>query len=105
MRRMRGRWSSTTSNRVRPDRRGGSRWMIAFGSIDLRGDGRWLAVLAALTLIELIWWALCWSAGIAPAPHVGTYLALAIASLVAALALRLAFRPRAQRPPWSVLLL
>jgi hypothetical protein len=79
--------------------------MVWFDGLQLRGDGRWLAVLAALTLLELTWWALCWWAGIAPAPRVGTYLALAIAGLLAALALRSAFRPRVKSPPLSVLLL
>jgi len=72
--------------------------------VQLGGDARWLAVLSTLTSVELVWWALCWQAGIAPAPRVGTYLALAVAGLVAALALRLAFRRRAERARWSVLL-
>lgn len=71
----------------------------------LRGDGEWLAVFAALTLIEGIWWALCWRAGIAPAPRVGTYLGLALSALLAALALRVAFRRRAERATWLALLL
>ncbi len=72
---------------------------------DLRGEERWLAVLTSLTLVEFAWWALCWQAGIAPAPRIGLYLALSTAAMVAALALRLACRPKAERASWVVLLL
>jgi hypothetical protein len=75
------------------------------GAIDLCGEGRWLAVLAGLTCVELAWWALCWRAGIAPAPRVGTYVGLSVAGLLASLGLRLALRPGAERASWSVLLL
>ena len=73
--------------------------------LDWHGEGRWLAVLATVTALELGWWALCWRAGIAPAPRFGTYLALTIAALVVALALRMSFRPSAERASWPVLLL
>lgn len=61
--------------------------------------------MAAVTSIEFVWWALCWRAGIAPAPQLATYVALAAAGLLGALALRAAFRPGAERVSWSVLLL
>ncbi|MEO6225769.1 MAG: phosphatase PAP2 family protein [Sphingomicrobium sp.] len=81
--------------------RGSARWR----AIDLRGEERWLAVLAALTGAELAWWGVCWRDGIAPVPRIGTYLALSAAGLIAALALRVAFRPRTQRPAWIVLVI
>jgi hypothetical protein len=83
----------------------GSSRGLPYAGIDLRGDGRWLAVMAALTVVELAWWALCWRAGIAPAPRLGIYIALAVVALIAALALRVAFRPRADRASWPVSLL
>jgi hypothetical protein len=80
--------------------------MVPFGSVGVvRGERRWLVVLAALTTVELTWWAVCWRARIAPPPPAGTYLVLALAALAAAFALRMAFRPRAARASWSVLLL
>lgn len=82
----------------------GNRWGVSLHGIGLGGDHRWLAALAALTSVELAWWALCWWAGIAPLPRLGTYLLLAIAALAAALSLRVAFRPRVARPSWFVLL-
>lgn len=72
--------------------------------IDPAGDGRWLATLAALTLIEVAWWLTCWRAGIAPAPHLAIYSALAFAALGGAIALRSVVRPRALRASWPVLL-
>jgi hypothetical protein len=47
----------------------------------------------------------CWAAGIAPAPHLATYSALAVAALGGAFALRSALRPKAKRASWSVLLI
>lgn len=73
--------------------------------LEIGEDGRWLDVLALLTGAELVWWAICWTAGIAPAPYFGTYLALAIGGLVAALALRMAVRPRSERSSWTALML
>jgi hypothetical protein len=55
----------------------------------LGGDGPWLAVLAATTAIELVWWVVAWMAGIAPAPRLPAYLGFALAALGAAIALRL----------------
>ncbi|HEV2595222.1 MAG TPA: phosphatase PAP2 family protein [Sphingomicrobium sp.] len=78
--------------------------MVLIGA-DLRGEGTWLATLAALTSIELAWWAFCWVLKIAPAPYLGTYLLLAAAGLVGALALHLILRPGAKRASWPTLLL
>jgi hypothetical protein len=75
------------------------------GGIDLRGEQRWLTVLAALTVVELGWWSMCWRAGFAPVPRLFTYLGLAAAGLVAALALRAAARRIGQRARWPALLL
>lgn len=71
----------------------------------LRGEGSWLATLMGLTLIELVWWYACWATGIAPAPHLGTYLALCAIALAAAFVLRLTRRPGTGRASWLVLLL
>jgi PAP2 superfamily len=79
--------------------------IVSLRKVDLRGEGRWLAVLAAVILIEVAWWALCWRAGIVPVPQVAAYVALAVACLLGALALRLLFRPRAERASWTVLLI
>lgn len=70
-----------------------------------RGEGLWLSVLAVVTTLEFGWWGVCWQAGFAPAPRFGTYLALAIAALLAALLLRLAFRGRAGLAWWPVVLI
>ncbi|MGZ3233642.1 MAG: hypothetical protein ACXWIW_10135 [Croceibacterium sp.] len=40
-------------------------------------DRAWLALLASVTAIELAWWTLAWSLGIAPAPFLLTYLGAA----------------------------
>jgi hypothetical protein len=72
---------------------------IGFGS-----DRRWLAVFAALTIIELDWWGLAWRAGIAPAPLVGTYLLLGFGGLAAALSLRLALCLRSPDAPWTAVI-
>lgn len=81
------------------------RRIVSFVSRNLGADMAWLAVLAALTLIESGWWGLCWRAGIAPAPRVGFYLAAAATALLAALVLQLAFRRRAKRASWPVVVL
>ena len=72
--------------------------------LSVREDRRWLAVTAVLTLAELLWWALAWRAGFAPTPFLGTYLALALAGLGGALALRLALRRKVARAPWASVL-
>ena len=57
----------------------------------------WLAVMGVATLVELIWWAIAWTAGIAPAPFLFSYLAIAFAALGTVLALHRIFgsaRPR-----------
>ena len=66
-------------------------------------DRRWLAVLAAMTLAELLWWAIAHGAGIAPMPWVGSYVALAFAGCAAALGLRALIRPGAPRAGWPAI--
>lgn len=78
---------------------------VPFGDFNLRGEERWLAVFAALALVELGWWAICWREGTAPAPRLGTYTPLCLGALVVALILRVVFRPGAERASWSVILL
>ena len=55
------------------------------------GDGRWLFVMAAVTVAELLCWLVSWSAGHAPAPWLPTYLVLACASLAASLGVTFPF--------------
>ena len=56
--------------------------------LEFGDERRWLGVLTLLTAIEAGWWAVCWRAGIAPLPFLGTYILLAGAGLAVALALR-----------------
>ena len=67
-------------------------------------DRRWLAVMATVLLAEFAWWAICWSAGLAPMPLLITYLILAFSALAAAYAMRVALRPRSARANWSSLI-
>jgi hypothetical protein len=57
-----------------------------------------------MTTIEMVWWAIAWSAGAAPLPYLHFALGLAVAGLAAALALRLVFRLPGPRPSWPALL-
>jgi hypothetical protein len=63
----------------------------------MRQDGSWLLAMAAFAALELIWWAIARSHGIAPAPQVGTYVIFACMALAVATLLRTAVR----RPPWG----
>jgi len=83
----------------------GSRPPLSRAKIELFGERRWLALMAGLTLVELVWWAICWGAGLAPAPRLGTYTALALTALLAAFVLRATFRPGAEHASWKALLL
>lgn len=56
--------------------------------------------MASAATLELVWWASAWSRGIAPLPHVLTYLSLALAGLAVALALRMLLRPGSPRAPF-----
>ena len=67
----------------------------------LGGDASWLGVMAAVTALEIGWWTVTWSIGIAPAPYLLTYVALAFAGLTGALTVRLATQPNAASPNWS----
>lgn len=63
-------------------------------------DRRWIAVMACATATEFVWWITAWAIGIAPAPFLGTYLALTFGGVAATLAIRqLLFRDRT-RPTW-----
>jgi hypothetical protein len=64
-------------------------------------DATWLGVMVAVTALEVLWWLVTWGMGIAPAPYLLTYLALAFAGLTAGLALRLVLQPTAPGPNWS----
>ena len=75
--------------------------VAALGRPALSGDAAWLAVMAAVTLLEIGWWTVVWSIGIAPAPYLLTYIALAFAGLAAALIVRLIVQPKAASPNWS----
>jgi hypothetical protein len=73
--------------------------------VRLREDRVWLGVLAAVTAAEVIWWAIDWSAGIAPLPWLATYVGLAFAGLAAAFVVHSALRPRSVRASWLSLAL
>ena len=68
-------------------------------------DRRWLAVMAAVTILELGWWATAWSHGLAPSPFVAGYVILASAGLASAISLRLALRltPACSNWPGAIL--
>jgi hypothetical protein len=63
-------------------------------------DRPWLTVMAAVTAIELAWWAAVWLMGHAPAPYLLTYIALSFAGLGSALVVRALLSPRAAAPNW-----
>ena len=63
-------------------------------------DRGWLAVLAAVTAVTLLWWAAIWMLGIAPVPYLATYVALAFLALAIAVGLRLALGLRPSGAPW-----
>jgi len=63
-------------------------------------DRPWLMVMAAVTAIELAWWAAVWLMGHAPAPYLLTYIGLSFAGLGSALILRALLYPRAAPPNW-----
>src|SRR6478736_6391454 len=66
------------------------------------GDDRaWLAVLAAVTALELAWWLVTWCLGYAPAPFLLSYLAAAFGALACAGLLRKLLSPRAPSPNWA----
>jgi len=69
-----------------------------------RQDGSWIAVMAALASIEVVWWAMAWRAGVAPTPFVATYFSIAFACLATALVLRLALRMTPSGAAWPTVL-
>lgn len=65
-------------------------------------DWTWLAVMAAVTTAEILWWAVEWAAGAAPVPFVGTYLAISLVGMACALGLRAVVVRRWDAPNWPV---
>ena len=59
--------------------------------------------MAGATAIEFVWWCIAWSAGFAPAPFLGTYLALAFGGIAVTLVIRLAFLRSRPRPTWTAI--
>ena len=58
--------------------------------VGLGQDKVWLLVMAGVTAVELLWWAVTWNLGLAPRPLIGRYLLFALAAAGGAAALRLA---------------
>jgi hypothetical protein len=56
--------------------------------------------MALIAAVELGWWGIAWSAGIAPLPRIATYVALSFAALAAAIGLRSAIGLRASAASW-----
>lgn len=56
----------------------------------MRNDAPWLVAMAAFAALELLWWTVAWSHGIAPSPRLLTYVLFAGAGLAVAMLLRLA---------------
>lgn len=71
----------------------------------LAEDRPWLVWMAAITLIEFLWWAVAWILGIAPLPHVGTYLCLAFGGLLSAALVRRGIGLRPSAAPWQAVLI
>jgi hypothetical protein len=59
--------------------------------------------MAGATAIELVWWCVTWSLGLALEPFLVTYLALAFGGLAVTLAVRLAFLRNRPRPTWTAI--
>ena len=59
----------------------------------------WLLVMAAIALVELIWWAIAWGLGIAPLIRLPIYFVIAFAALGAAAVLRMAMGHRPSAAP------
>jgi hypothetical protein len=70
----------------------------SFPSYRFGEDRAWLTVMAVVTAAESAWWAVVWYLGFAPPPFLLTYIALAFAALVCALALRTLLQPRLESP-------
>ena len=60
-------------------------------------DWPWLTVLAATIAVEMLWWVMTWSRGLAPLPFVFTHLLLAFGALAIVLAFRTLLRPKRAR--------
>lgn len=63
----------------------------------MRQDAPWLVAMAAFAALELLWWTVAWSHGIAPSPRLGSYILFACAGLAAATLIRVA----SGASPWA----
>ena len=63
----------------------------------MRQDAPWLVAMAAFAALELLWWTIAWSHGIAPSPRLGSYILFACAGLAAATLIRVA----SGASPWA----
>lgn len=63
----------------------------------MRQDAPWLVAMAAFAALELLWWTVAWSHGIAPSPRLGSYILFACAGLTAATLIRVA----SGASPWA----
>lgn len=68
-------------------------------------DRAWLVVLGAVTGIELAWWAIYWSLGLAPALHLFAHVGLAGVAVAVAIGVRRALRLDPLGPGWPVAIL
>ena len=63
----------------------------------MRQDAPWFVAMAAFAALELLWWTVAWSHGIAPSPRLGSYILFACAGLAAATLIRVA----SGASPWA----
>ncbi|MEO8176578.1 MAG: phosphatase PAP2 family protein [Sphingomicrobium sp.] len=56
--------------------------------------------MAALTVLQLIWWAIAWRSGAAPLPYVGLYLAVALGGVSLVWVITRLVWPRRRRARW-----
>ena len=61
--------------------------------------------MGVVTAVELLWWFVVWRLGIAPVPHLLTYLALSFLGLAAAIGVRLALKLPPAAMPWPAVLI
>ena len=59
--------------------------------------------MAGATAIEFVWWLIAWIVGIAPAPFLGTYLALTFGGVAVTIAARHILLRRRSRPTWQAI--
>ena len=86
------------------DRLGARVQAAAAATAGLRGERRWLGVMAAAMVAEFGWWLVCSIKWQAPLPMLGTYALLAFGALAATLVLRHALAPARPRATTLTLL-